>query len=70
MAPSGAAWWNTTASTRNANGWAFGLFTVPNNSGACVGENRVGPQKMCGPTSFVRTNNHYDASSTKLLWGR
>lgn len=70
VALAGAAWWNSSTAIKTAD-YPFGLFTVPNKTGVCGGEGSVGSNKMCGFTSNVTgTNNHFDITSTKYLWGR
>lgn len=67
----GAGWFNTVSSSRNFNGWSFGLFTVDGNTGSCGGEGTVGSNLVCGLAGFVGSpNNHYDVTSQKRLWGR
>lgn len=70
VAYASAAWFSSVVSGREANGWGFSLFTTAANTGPCGGAGRIGATKMCGVTDAVTTNNHYDITATKVLWGR
>jgi len=65
-----SAWFSSVPAGREADGWPFVLFTVSSNSGPCGGAGKIGPNKICGVTDLVGTNNHYDITSAKVLWGR
>lgn len=70
VALSSAAWWSSANAAAVSGSGAFSLFTTPDKTGDCGGEGRVGTNKMCPVLAVVSSNNHWDITSLKWVWGR